>query len=300
MQHIEEAGIHSGDSACTAAALALAARDHRRDGAPGGIAGKALGVRGLMNIQFAVKDGDVYLIEVNPRASRTVPFVAKAIGQPVAKIAARVMAGEKLSRLSRRSSANADTWRSRKPCSRSRASPASIRCFQPGNEIDRRSDGDRCRLSPWPLPRAQLGAGTRCRWRDRAFVSVKDSDKAVILPAVKQLIDNWASPSSQPAAPSATWPMPGCRLSGSTRWPKGAAAYRRPIIDGDVTLIFNTTEGWQSLKDSQSIRGSALTGRVPYYHDRCRIGGCGRGDCCNAKYESAKLEVRSLQDYYSN
>ena len=99
MEHIEEAGIHSGDSACSLPPYSLAARDRspRSSGRPIALA-RALDVVGLMNVQFAVKDGDIYVLEVNPRASRTVPFVAKATGVPIAKIAARVMAGEKLAR----------------------------------------------------------------------------------------------------------------------------------------------------------------------------------------------------------
>jgi carbamoyl-phosphate synthase large subunit len=97
MQHIEEAGIHSGDSACSLPPYSLPADIIAEMERQAHALALALGVKGLMNIQFAVKDGEVYLIEVNPRASRTVPFVAKALGQPVAKIAARVMAGEKLS-----------------------------------------------------------------------------------------------------------------------------------------------------------------------------------------------------------
>src|SRR3546814_14414965 len=96
MQHIEEAGIHSGDSACTIPPYSLPAEIIDEMERQTEALANGLGVRGLMNVQFAVKDGEVYLIEVNPRASRTVPFVAKAIGQPVAKIAARVMAGAKL------------------------------------------------------------------------------------------------------------------------------------------------------------------------------------------------------------
>ncbi|HBQ53188.1 MAG TPA: carbamoyl phosphate synthase large subunit, partial [Erythrobacter sp.] len=93
MQHIEEAGVHSGDSACTLPPYSLPAEiigEMERQATELAV---ALSVRGLMNVQFAVKDGEVYLIEVNPRASRTVPFVAKAIGRPIAKVAARVMAG---------------------------------------------------------------------------------------------------------------------------------------------------------------------------------------------------------------
>jgi carbamoyl-phosphate synthase large subunit len=93
LQHIEEAGIHSGDSACTLPPYNLPAEIVAEMERQAVLLAQALKVRGLMNIQFAIKDGEVYLIEVNPRASRTVPFVAKAVGQPVAKYAARVMAG---------------------------------------------------------------------------------------------------------------------------------------------------------------------------------------------------------------
>ena len=129
MQHIEEAGVHSGDSACSLPPYSLDAEivaEIERQ-ARGARAARSACV-GLMNVQFAVKDGVVYLIEVNPRASRTVPFVAKAIGTPIAKIAARVMAGEKLARLPADPTATSTISRSRRRCSRSRASPGSIRC----------------------------------------------------------------------------------------------------------------------------------------------------------------------------
>ena len=128
LQHIEEAGVHSGDSACSIPPYSLPPRSSPRSSARPRRWRWRSGVKGLMNIQFAVKDDEVYLIEVNPRASRTVPFVAKAIGRPIAKIAARVMAGEKLVELP------ADRPRHRlhggqgERCSRSRASPGPIRC----------------------------------------------------------------------------------------------------------------------------------------------------------------------------
>ena len=128
MEHIEEAGIHSGDSACAlpphsldAATIAELERQTRE-------LALALKVGGLMNVQFAIKDGDIYVLEVNPRASRTVPFVAKVIGIPVAKIAARVMAGEKLADFHLKPPAPSATSGSRKRCSRSPASPASTPC----------------------------------------------------------------------------------------------------------------------------------------------------------------------------
>ena len=131
MEHIEEAGIHSGDSACSLPPYSLdpatIAEIERQTVA----LARALDVVGLMNVQFAVKDGEVYVLEVNPRASRTVPFVAKATGVPIAKIAARVMAGEKLARAAAARSAGARSTppgmsRSRRRCSRSPASPGSI------------------------------------------------------------------------------------------------------------------------------------------------------------------------------
>jgi len=120
LQHIEEAGVHSGDSACSIPPYSLPAEIIAEIERQTVALARALKVKGLMNIQFAVKDGEVYLIEVNPRASRTVPFVAKAIGAPIAKIATCP-----------RSIATSTISRSRKPYSPGRASPASIRCSRP-------------------------------------------------------------------------------------------------------------------------------------------------------------------------
>ena len=128
MEHVEEAGIHSGDSACSLPPYslppAIVAEIERQAEA----LARALEVRGLMNVQMAIKDGEVFILEVNPRASRTVPFVAKAIGSPVAKIAARVMAGERLADFAAAAAARRLMSRSRRRCSRSRASRASTCC----------------------------------------------------------------------------------------------------------------------------------------------------------------------------
>ena len=128
MEHIEEAGIHSGDSACSlpphslASSILVRLEKQTRDLA------LALKVVGLMNVQFAVKEREIYILEVNPRASRTVPFVAKVIGKPIAGIAARVMDGEPLAAPSTSRPRSSTTSPSRKRCSRSRASPASTPC----------------------------------------------------------------------------------------------------------------------------------------------------------------------------
>ena len=174
MEHIEEAGIHSGDSACSLPPHSLDAKmieeleRQTRELALG------LDVVGLMNVQYAIKDGDIYVLEVNPRASRTVPFVAKVVGTPVAKIAARIMAGEKLADFKLKKT-------QARPCRRQgiglpvRALPRRRYRARPGDAIDRRGDGHRPlvrgRLRQEPArrrhPRAAQGHGVRLGARER-------------------------------------------------------------------------------------------------------------------------------------
>ncbi|MEQ1497135.1 MAG: carbamoyl-phosphate synthase large subunit [Novosphingobium sp.] len=292
MQHIEEAGIHSGDSACTLPPYSLPAGTIAEMERQAELLAMALGVKGLMNIQFAVKGTDVYLIEVNPRASRTVPFVAKAIGQPVAKIAARVMAGEKL-----------DTFPPFKREFTYMSVKEAVFPFarfpgvDPVLSPEMKSTGEVMGIDATfaiAFAKSQLGAGTRLPASGVAFVSVKDSDKPVILPAVKQLIEHGfsviATGGTQRYLAEA-----GLPVELVNKVAEGRPHIVDKIIDGDISLIFNTTEGWQSLKDSQSIRGSALTGKVPYYTTAAASVAAAQAI---AALRHAKLEVRSLQDYY--
>jgi len=187
MQHIEEAGIHSGDSACTLPPYSLSAEVIAEMERQAALLARALGVRGLMNIQFAVKGDVVYLIEVNPRASRTVPFVAKAIGQPVAKIAARVMAGEKLASFPpfKRDLDYMAVKEAVFPFAR-------FPGVDPVLSPEMKSTGEVMGIDSTfarAFAKSQIGAGTMLPDGGVAFVSVKDSDKVVIVPAVKQLID---------------------------------------------------------------------------------------------------------------
>ncbi len=294
MQHIEEAGIHSGDSACTLPPYNLPAEIIAEMERQAELLALALGVKGLMNIQFAVKDGDVYLIEVNPRASRTVPFVAKAIGQPVAKVAARVMAGEKLSTFPpfKRTFDYMSVKEAVFPFAR-------FAGVDPVLSPEMKSTGEVMGIDatfPIAFAKSQLGAGTRLPTGGTAFVSVKDSDKPVILPAVRQLIERGfkviATGGTQRYLAQA-----GLPVELVNKVAEGRPHIVDKIIDGQIALIFNTTEGWQSLKDSQSIRGSALTGKVPYYTTAAASVAAAQAITA---LEGAKLEVRSLQDYYSN
>ncbi len=293
MQHIEEAGVHSGDSACTLPPYSLGQDiiDEMEEQAEA--LALALGVRGLMNVQFAVKNGEVYLIEVNPRASRTVPFVAKAIGDPVAKIAARVMAGEKLADLPpiRRVVDHMAVKEAVFPFARF---PGTDPALSP----EMKSTGEVMGIDmdfPTAFLKAQLGAGVVLPRGGTVFVSVKDSDKAMILPAAKQLVQCGfriiATGGTQKYLADA-----GVPVERVNKVAEGRPHVVDRIIDGDVAMIINTTEGWQSHKDSQSIRASALEGKVPYFTTAAAsVAAAG----AIASVSPDDLAVRSLQDYYS-
>jgi carbamoyl-phosphate synthase large subunit len=293
MQHIEEAGIHSGDSACTLPPYSLSAEIIAEMERQAEALAMALGVKGLMNIQFAVKDGAVYLIEVNPRASRTVPFVAKAIGQPVAKIAARVMAGEKLSSF--------PPFKRDLPYMAVKEAVFPFARFPGVDPVlgpEMKSTGEVMGLDvdfAMAFAKAQLGAGMRMPQSGVAFVSVKDGDKPVILPAVQRLVGLGftiiATGGTQKYLADA-----GVPVERVNKVAEGRPHIVDRIVDGGIALIFNTTEGWQSLKDSQSIRGSALHAKVPYF--TTAAASVAASEAIGA-LRGSQLAVRSLQAYYS-
>jgi carbamoyl-phosphate synthase large subunit len=293
MQHIEEAGIHSGDSACTLPPHSLSPEIVAEMERQAEALAKALGVRGLMNVQFAVKGDEVYLIEVNPRASRTVPFVAKAIGQPVAKIAARVMAGEKLSSF--------PPFKRELPYMAVKEAVFPFARFpgvDPVLSPEMKSTGEVMGIDSdfaTAFAKSQIGAGTNLPDGGVAFVSVKDSDKPQILPAVKQLLELGfrviATGGTQRYLADA-----GLPVELVNKVAEGRPHIVDKIVDGEVALIFNTTEGWQSLKDSQSIRASALREKVPYFTTAAASRAVTQAI---AALRGSQLEVRSLQAYYS-
>jgi carbamoyl-phosphate synthase large subunit len=293
MQHIEEAGIHSGDSACTLPPYSLSDEIVAEMERQAEALAMALGVHGLMNIQFAVKGSEVYLIEVNPRASRTVPFVAKAIGQPVAKIAARVMAGEMLA-----------TFPPFKRAFDYMAVKEAVFPFarfpgvDPVLSPEMKSTGEVMGIDAdfaTAFAKSQLGAGTRLPDGGVAFVSVKDGDKPQILPAVRQLVELGfriiATGGTQRYLADA-----GVPVELVNKVAEGRPHVVDRIVDGEIALIFNTTEGWQSLKDSQSIRKSALREKVPYFTTAAASRAVTQAI---AALRGSQLEVRSLQAYYS-
>ncbi len=293
LQHIEEAGVHSGDSACSippySLSVAILAEIERQTRA----LALALDVRGLMNIQFAVKDELVYLIEVNPRASRTVPFVAKAIGRPIAKIAALVMAGEPLA--------------PHLPINRDIGHIAikeSVFPFArfPGTDPvlgpEMKSTGEVMGISDdfdIAFAKSQLGGGVILPDRGTVFISVKDTDKAHILPAATKM----AELGFHLIATSGTADMlaaAGLKVEKVNKVAQGRPHIVDRLTDGEVQLVFNTTEGWQSMKDSQAIRMTALQRKVPYF--TTAAASLAVAHAIGALRGHA-LEVRSLQSYYS-
>ena len=293
LQHIEEAGVHSGDSACSLPPYSLSSDVIAEIERQTDVLARALSVRGLMNIQFAVKDNIVYLIEVNPRASRTVPFVAKAIGTPIAKIASRVMAGEKLKdlpKIDRNSINHIAVKEAVFPFAR-------FPGVDPVLSPEMKSTGEVMGIDSdfaTAFAKAQLGAGTVLPKSGTAFVSVKDSDKPVILPAVQKL----SSLGFTIVATGGTaryLEEQGIAVQSVNKVAEGRPHIVDKITDGDIDLIFNTTEGWQSLKDSKAIRTSALRAKVASF--TTAAASVAAADAIEALRGHA-LEVRSLQSYY--
>jgi carbamoyl-phosphate synthase large subunit len=298
IEHIEEAGIHSGDSACSlpphnlsAATIAALTRQTRK-------LALALNVGGLMNVQYAIKDGDIYVLEVNPRASRTVPFVAKVIGLPVAKIAARVMAGEDL----------ADFKLPPQRFEPGAASHIGVKeavfpFARFGERVDTvlgpemKSTGEVMGIdSSFDLAfvKSQLGGGARLPRQGTVFVSVRDQDKERLVEAVRTL----AELGFKVIATSGTQRFLAQRGIAADRVLK-ASEGRPNVVDaiknGRVQLVFNTTEGAQALADSKPLRRAALLHKVPYYTTLSGAVAAAQGI---KAYLAGDLEVRALQSYY--
>ena len=294
MEHIEEAGIHSGDSACSLPPRSLSpeivAELERQTKAMA----LALDVGGLMNVQYAIKDGEIYVLEVNPRASRTVPFVAKVIGIPVAKIAARIMAGESLASFGLKPAAieHVGVKEAVFPFARF-----------PGVDVllgpEMRSTGEVIGLDrsfDVAFAKSQLGAGSKVPVKGTVFVSVRDDDKPRIVPAVRILADL----GFRVLATGGTLRLlqdEGIDVGRINKVLEGRPHIVDAIKNGEIQLIFNTTEGPQALTDSRSLRRAALLHKVPYY--TTLAGAIAAAEGIKA-YRGGDLEVRSLQSYFTH
>ncbi|MGQ4273176.1 carbamoyl-phosphate synthase large subunit [Terrihabitans sp. B22-R8] len=293
MQHIEEAGVHSGDSACSLPPYSLKPETITEIEAQTKKMALALEVGGLMNVQYAIKDGDIYVLEVNPRASRTVPFVAKTVGRPIAKIAARIMAGENLASfgLTPQTLDHIAVKEAVFPFARFPGVDTIL-----GPEM--RSTGEVMGLDrdfAIAFAKSQLGGGTRVPTSGTAFVSVKDGDKSRIVDAVKLLV----SLGFEIIATTGTQRF--LEEQGVVARPINKVLEGRPhIVDaiknGEVQLVINTTEGAGALSDSRSLRRAALLHKVPYYTTLAGAIAAAQGI---RAYLEGDLEVRPLQSYFA-
>jgi carbamoyl-phosphate synthase large subunit len=291
MEHIEEAGVHSGDSACALPPHSLSKKTIGEIERQTIALARALGVRGLMNVQYAVQSGEVYVLEVNPRASRTVPFVAKAIGLPVAAIAARVMAGERLSSfdLSLRTKDHIAVKEAVMPFNRFPGVDTIL-----GPEM--RSTGEVMGLDAnfgRAFAKSQIGAGLKLPLAGTAFISVKEADKEFAVEPAKQLVkmgfDIIATRGTAKYLRAA-----GLPVKVVNKVLEGRPHVVDALKNGEVQLVFNTTEGAQALADSLSIRRTALQQKVPYY---TTMAGAAAATQAIAALRAGTLEVASLQSY---
>jgi carbamoyl-phosphate synthase large subunit len=293
MEHIEEAGIHSGDSACSLPPRSLKPDTIARLEEETRKLALALDVGGLMNVQYALKDGEIYVLEVNPRASRTVPFVAKVIGLPIAKIASRVMAGEPLASFDLRLGAlrHVGVKEAVFPFARFPGVDTVL-----GPEM--RSTGEVMgidRTFAIAFAKSQLGAGVGLPRSGTIFVSLRDADKAGVVAPLRLLRELGfkilATGGTQRYLEQHGVPAVKINKVSEGR-PHAADAVR----NGAVQLMFNTTEGATSLRDSKPLRRAALLQRIPYY--TTLSGAIAASEGVKA-YLAGDLEVRALQDYFA-
>jgi carbamoyl-phosphate synthase large subunit len=291
MEHIEEAGVHSGDSACSLPPHSLSPKMIAELERQTEALARALKVRGLMNVQYAVQGEDIFVLEVNPRASRTVPFVAKAIGLPVAAIAARVMAGERLAsfKLSPPKPQHISVKEAVMPFARFPGVDTVL-----GPEM--RSTGEVMGLDVnfgRAFAKSQIGAGLKLPLSGNVFISVKDSDKDYAIAPARDLVAMGFSLIAT-SGTAKVLKAAGLPVKHVNKVLEGRPHVVDALKNGEVQLVFNTTEGAHALADSASIRRTALTVKVPYY---TTMAGAAAVTQAIAALRAGSLEVASLQSY---
>jgi carbamoyl-phosphate synthase large subunit len=293
MEHIEEAGIHSGDSACSIPPYSLSPAIVAELRAETVAMAKALNVIGLMNVQYAIQNDLIFVLEVNPRASRTVPFVAKATGVPVAKIGAGVMAGEKLASFTLDDSV----------ALRHVAVKEAVFPFARFPHVDTllgpemKSTGEVMGLDTnfaRAFAKAQLGAGVKLPLAGTAFLSVKETDKAAIVPIARRLAELGFSIMATGGTAKCI-SAAGIAVKRVNKVLEGRPHCVDAIRSGEIQLVINTAHGAQSVNDSFDIRRSALTQGVPNF---TTIAAARATAHAIAALISGSLEVAPLQSYF--
>ena len=291
MQHIEEAGVHSGDSACSLPPYSLSQDIIDELKVQSTALALELGVVGLMNVQFAVKGDEIYLIEVNPRASRTVPFVAKAVNSPIASIAARVMAGEPLSNFDL-IDPQIDTFAVKEAVLPFARFPGVDTILGP----EMRSTGEVMgsdKSFARAFLKAQLGAGTDLPTEGKVFLSIKDSDKTpMIIEAMQILADEGFDVLATRG--TAKWLGDnGINSEIVNKVYEGRPNVVDNLKNGEISLLFNTTEGVQAIEDSREIRSVALYDKIPYF---TTAAGSHAAALAIKSRKEGEIEVTSLQE----
>ena len=295
MEHIEEAGIHSGDSACSLPPYSLPDSILEELRRQTGALARGLGVVGLMNVQYAIKGETVYILEVNPRASRTVPFVAKATGMPIAKVAARVMAGEKLADLLK---TYASTMTGKHIAVKEAVFPFAR---FPGVDIilgpEMKSTGEVMGIDAdfgRAFAKSQLGSGTSVPVEGRVFISVRDRDKTAMVDVSRRLRDMGFIIVAT-AGTADVLNAAGVATESVKKVREGRPHVVDSIISGDIQLVFNTTEGAKAIADSYALRRSALVRKIPYY---TTVAGAKAAVEAISAMRAGGLEVAPLQSYF--
>jgi carbamoyl-phosphate synthase large subunit len=293
MEHIEEAGVHSGDSACVLPPVSLKKSVINTVKRQTKQLAKELKVRGLMNIQYAIKDDKVYILEVNPRASRTIPFVSKSIGMPLAKLAAKIMAGKTLDELGFTKEIERDYYSVKEAVFPFLKFPGIDTLLGP----EMLSTGEVMGISNEygiAFAKSQIAAGNVLPTSGKVFISVKDADK----PKAAEIARKLANIGFKIAATKGT-----CIHLINNNVPaefvlkvnEGRPNVVDAIINGELDLIINTTIGKQAITDSFSIRRTALDRKVPYF--TTMRGAKATADAIEA-LKKHKVGVKPVQQYY--
>jgi carbamoyl-phosphate synthase large subunit len=293
MEHIEEAGVHSGDSACSLPPHSISGEAVREIARQTKALAKELRVVGLMNVQFAIQKGEIYLLEVNPRASRTIPFVSKAIGVPLAKLAAKVMAGRKLE----------DLGFTEDVTPRHISVKEAVFPFIKFPDVDTilgpemKSTGEVMGIDTnfgKAFAKAQIAAGMMLPRAGKAFISVRDEDKNGVLPAARMLHEagfnivatgGTAEFLTRNAIPAET----------VLKINEGRPHVADLIKNGEIALVINTPLGAQSKADSFYIRRTALVYNIPYF---TTLAAARAAAHAISHLSREDLSVRSLQEYH--
>jgi carbamoyl-phosphate synthase large subunit len=292
MEHIEEAGIHSGDSACALPPQTLKKDiikdiiDHTNKLA------KELNVIGFINIQFAIQDENIFILEVNPRGSRTIPFVAKSIGIPLVKIAALIMTGKKLSDF------KLNTFKMEHISVKEAVFPFAR---FPGTDVilgpEMKSTGEVMGIGSTfgeAFAKSQLGANVNLPLSGQVFISIKDGDKTNIIPIAKKFSELGFSI-------CATFGTAKALNDNNieTKYIKKVIEGRPNAVDAmlsdEIQIVINTAEGTNSIKDSFSLRQTALLNKIPYY---TTLQGANAATLGIKAMKNKKLDVKSIQSYF--